>query len=89
MVGHLKCDVVDAVQKPRPPIYSRIAADYYKPPDQFDEVWQALQKEGARVLVHGAPGLGKSAMANVLAKRFSEVRLHMVLTHVHATTFAG
>jgi NADPH:quinone reductase-like Zn-dependent oxidoreductase len=65
-------DPADCLQKPPPPpVYTK--QDYYKLPPQFDKVWQALKQPGARVLLHGAPGLGKTAMANVLAKRFGEV----------------
>jgi SpoVK/Ycf46/Vps4 family AAA+-type ATPase len=59
------------LQKPSPPVCTK--QDFYKRPPQFDEVWEALQQPGARVLVHGAAGLGKTAMANVLAQRFWQV----------------
>jgi hypothetical protein len=64
-------DPVDCLQKPSPPVYTK--QEFYKRPPQFNEVWEALQQPGARVLVHGAPGLGKTAMVNVLAQRFWQV----------------
>jgi predicted ATP-dependent serine protease len=54
----------------------------------FEEVVDRVRAGGARVVVFGMPGIGKSALATELAHQFTEVQLLFTLLAVCHCTLA-
>lgn len=60
------------------PVYARkqVQSGFYVPPPEFGQVLQHLTRGGGKaksVFVHGAPGLGKSAMAREVENCYHKV----------------
>jgi len=53
----------------------------YEPPAPWQEIIERVRQRSARIVLFGAPGIGKSALANALAFQFTQVR--PVRLHVH------
>jgi SpoVK/Ycf46/Vps4 family AAA+-type ATPase len=68
------------VQAPLPPAAPKLRAAFYKPPGLLKNVLQQMGKQSPEkhhVFVHGAPGIGKTALAEAVKARCLEVRSQM------------
>ena len=61
----------------------------YEPPKPFAEITERLQQHSARIVVFGAPGIGKSALSKALAFQFTEVWLQRTLPGQPGALFLG
>lgn len=59
---------------PRPRAAPSVELRYYKRPPLFEELLQRLATPPLRAVVHGGPGLGKTALSRALDDAASEVR---------------
>lgn len=59
---------------PRPHAAPSVELCYYKRPPLFEELLRRLATPPLRAVVHGGPGLGKTALSRALQEAASEVR---------------
>lgn len=70
------------VQRALPAAAPRLRAGFYKPPAVLEDVLQRLSAKSPEnhfVFLHGAPGIGKTALAEAVHGKCAEVRSHCCL----------